>query len=162
MTAVAPLKSAQVTNSTATPPVLNPDRDNDTLKVAYGKLTFTTAGASSANAADITLVKLPAGKIRIYGQLSRLICPAGTSTSDLDVGFGAYTNSAGTAVAANGVAIAASLDVGGAAIDQDLDDVADTYEIDSRSGVSVVCSFDTANSPASGDLEIWIIYSIGG
>jgi hypothetical protein len=158
----APTKSAQMTNRAAVPPALNAARDHSGLFVAYGKLTFTAAGFTTAAAGDLSLLQLPAGKLRVYSHLSRLICPIGTATADLDLGWASYVNSAGTTVTADGDGIAASLDVGGAAIDQDLDDLADVFEFDSKAGVEIVASFDTANSPAAGDLHLWLVYSIGG
>jgi hypothetical protein len=155
----APTKSEQYTNLAATPPVLNASRDNCELRVAYAKLTFTAAGYTTASAGDLSLLKLPAGKLRIYGQLSRLVLPAATATADFDLGWAAYVKSDGTSVAADGDGIAASVDVGGGAINQDLDDIANTFEIDSKNGVDIVGSFDTANSPASGDLHLWLVYS---
>lgn len=158
----APAKSTQETNRTATPPVLNAARDNSDLRIAYGKLTFTAAGFTTAAAGDLGVLKLPAGKLRVYGHLSRIISPIGTATADLDLGWAAHTNSAGTAVAADGDGLAASLDVGAAAIDEDLDSIADVFEFDSKGGVAIVASYDTANSPAAGDLIVFLVYSIGG
>jgi hypothetical protein len=158
----APTKTTQETNRTATPPVLNEARDHSDLKIAYGKLTFTSAGFTTASAGDLGLLRLPGGQIRIYGHLSRIICPIGTATSDLDLGWAAYNKEDGTTGSADGDGIAASLDVGGAAIDEDLDSVADVFEFNTKDGLSIVASFDTANSPSSGDLIILIAYTIGG
>ena len=123
----------------------------------YEKLTFTAAGFTTASLGDIPLVKLPPGNVRLLCDLSRLICPVGTATSDFDLGWGAYTNQDGTAVVADYDGIAASLDVGGGALDQDIDDVANYFDFDSREGVQIGCSFDTANSPAAGDLILLLI-----
>ncbi len=161
MAICAPASSAGVVNNTATPPVLNEGLDGRLL-IKHDTLTLTAAGYTTANAADLTLMRMPAGKVRIYGHLSRLILPAATATSDFDLGFGAYTNQAGTAVAANGVAMDASIDVGGGAIDQDLDTVADVYEIESKSGFDIVGSYDTENSAASGVMRLIIAYTHEG
>lgn len=128
------------------------------LAMSFEKITFTAAGFTSASAGDIPLIWLPAGNIRLIGGLSWLACPVGTATSDLDVGWGAYTKQDGTAVVADYDGIAASLDVGGGAIAQDLNDLAEYFEFDSRDGVQIACSFDTANSPAAGDLVIRLVY----
>src|SRR5690242_15839739 len=84
------------------------------LYASYEKLTFTAAGFTTASAGDIPLITLPPGNVRLFGGLSWVACPVGTATSDLDIGWGAYTNQAGTAVTANEDGIAASLDVGAA------------------------------------------------
>jgi hypothetical protein len=129
------------------------------LKVSYEKITFTTAGFTTASLGDIPLILLPPGNVRLYCDLSRLICPAGTATSDLDLGWGAHTKADGTAVVADYDGIAASLDVGGGAIDADIDDIANFFDFDSREGVQIGCSFDTANSPATGDLILVLVYA---
>ena len=155
----APTKSTQYANRTATPPVMNDGRDHGPLFMNYGKLTFTAAGFTTAGAGDLKLQRMPAGKVRIYSRLSRVICPVGTATADLDVGYGAYTKKDGTVQVLDGDAFLASADVGGGAIDTDLDGIADYYEIESASGVDVVASVDTANSPAAGDLIVMLAYT---
>jgi hypothetical protein len=158
----APTKSAQYTNRTATPPVLNDGRDDGPVFFKFAKLTFTAAGFTTAAAGDLKLQRMPAGKVRIYGALSRLICPAGTGTSDLDLGIGAYVKADGTVQALQGAFLADSVDVGGGAIDTDLNAAAggaDYKEITSKSGFDIVASFDTANSPAAGDLIVVIAYT---
>jgi hypothetical protein len=133
------------------------------LRNSFCKLTFTAAGFTTAALGDITLIRMPAGKVRIYSDLCRIICPAGTATSDLDVGYGAYTKRDGSAGTLLGNAFADSLDVGGAAIDAAFTKPTTVkfLEIDSQSGFDIVCSFDTANSPASGDMYVWVVYSQG-
>jgi hypothetical protein len=158
----APVKSAQYTNIAATPPAQNPSRDIGLVHIAYAKLAFTAAGYTSAASGDISLLRLPQGKLRFLGALSRIICPAGTSTADLDIGYAAHVNDDGTAVSASNAGLADSLDVGGAAINAAIDTAVKTKEFNSKAGVDIVCSFDTANSPDSGDLEIWIAYTHGG
>lgn len=158
----APVYSTQYADYVANPTVKVKGSDwGAKLRTSYAKLTFTAAGFTTAAAGDIKLIKLPPGRVRLYAGLSWLQCPQGTATSDLDVGWAAYTNQAGEAVAASGAGIANSLDVGGAAINEDLNSVAQYFEFDSQSGVDIVCSFDTANSPASGDLVMSLVYAIG-
>lgn len=129
-------------------------------KQSYGKLTFTAAGFTTAAAADLRLIRMPPGKVRINCDKSRVVCPIGTATSDLDIGIGSYTNAAGAVVAAAGNALADSLDVGGAAIDAALPlPTAGFLEVESTDGFDIVASFDTANSPASGDLVVTIDYN---
>jgi hypothetical protein len=124
------------------------------------KLTFTAAGFTTASLGDIPLILLPPGLVRVHGGLSWIACPIGTATSDLDIGYGAYTKTDGTAVVADYDGIAASLDVGGAAIAEDLNSIAQFFEFDSKTGVTIGCSFDTANSPAAGDLVLTLVYTM--
>src|SRR5882672_726552 len=96
----APTQSAQYVNSQAKPITLNFGYDwGAKLRMSFCKLTFTAAGFTSADAGDISLIKMPPGKVRIISYLSRIICPAGTATCALDVGYGAHTKQDGTAVA---------------------------------------------------------------
>lgn len=157
-----PSKSSQHTDYSASPKVMVKSSDwGSKLRTSYARLTFTAAGFTTAAAGDISLVRMPPGKVRVLVDLCRLICPIGTALADLDVGVGAYTNAAGAAVALNGIQFADSLDVGGAAIDQSLPLPTGGFaEFDSRDGFDIVCSFDTANSPASGNLDISIVYQV--
>jgi hypothetical protein len=163
MAITVPSKSAQYTDATATPPAAVKAYDwGAKLRASHASLTFTTAGFTTASAGDIKLIRMPAGKVRILTDLCRIVCPVGTATSDLDIGYGAYVNAAGTPVNADGDALGASIDVGGGAIDAALDLPANgILEIESQSGFDIVCSFDTADSPASGALKLTIVYMIG-
>lgn len=60
---------------------------------------FTYTHAAGAGTGEINLVRLPAGKIRVYPQLSRIAISAGGTSSTLDLGHRAFTNADGTAVA---------------------------------------------------------------
>lgn len=158
-----PSKSAQYTLFSNVPQSQVPSSDwNSKLRVSFAKLTFTAAGFTTAAAGDIALIRMPAGRVRIYSDLSRVICPAGTATSDLDIGISAYVNAAGTTVALAGNALADSLDVGGGALDQAFTLPANGFlEVESRDGFDIVCSFDTANSPASGDMYVYVFHQMG-
>jgi hypothetical protein len=159
----APAKSSQYTDFTAKPQTFVPSSDwGSKARISFCKLTFTAAGFTSAAAGDISLIAMPPGAVRIFPDLCRLICPVGTATSDLDIGIAAYTNAAGTAVALSGIALADSLDVGGGALDQTLPlPTNGLLEINSQAGFDIVCSFDTANSPAAGDMYLTVVYQIG-
>jgi len=159
-----PSKSAQYTDYKANPQVMVKSADwGSKMRVSHAKLTFTVAGFTSAALVDIPMIRLPAGKVRVYSDLSRIICPVGTATADLDVGIAAYTKDDGTTQAIQGIAFADSLDVGGAAIDQALPlPVAKKFvEVNSADGADVGVSFDTANSPAAGDMYLWLVYQMG-
>jgi len=123
------------------------------------RLVFTAAGFTTAAAGDLQLLRLPGGRIRIRTDLSRIVCPIGTATSDLDIGLSAYTKPDGSAQVAQPIVFADSLDVGGGAINQNLPlPAGGNLVVDSIGGADVVCSFDTANSPAAGVLILTIIY----
>lgn len=157
----APTVSSQYNIHQSKPQGFIPASDwNSKLRASYSKLTFTAAGFTTAAAGDIKLIRMPAGKVRILSDLCRVVCPAGTTASDLDIGVSAYTKVDGTTQALVGNALADSLDAG-AAIDGVLPlPAGGFYEVESASGFDIVCSFDTANSPASGDLVVSIVYQV--
>src|SRR6185369_4642663 len=132
--------------------------------MSFAKLTFTAAGFTSAAAGDISLIRMPAGKIRVWRNLCLVICPVVTATSDLDIGIGAYTKTDRTTQTLSGAALAGSLDVGGAALSQNFitgsDALVAIVEVESMDGWDLVCSFDTANSPAAGDMYVGIVYQM--
>src|SRR5690349_20878097 len=95
----APAKSTQYTNYSASPRTFVPSSDwGSKLRASWAKLTFTAAGFTSASAGDISLIRMPAGPVRILVDQSWIVCPQGTATSDLDIGYGAYTGADGVAV----------------------------------------------------------------
>ena len=154
-----PTRSSQFTDDLYS--LKNPVTPGTQVFMLQAVLTFTAAGFTSAAAADIALLRLPAGNIRILRDLSFLKCPVGTATSDLDVGLQAYTKADGTTQAVQGIALADSLDVGGAALEQVLPLPAGdggSLLVNSAFGVVVACSFDTANSPAAGTLILKLAY----
>lgn len=158
----APAKSSQYTNYSAGNAVAGYYWG---ARVRYNlfDLTFTAAGFTSASAGDISLVRLPAGFLRVLLWLSWVYCPVGTATSDLDIGWAAYVDNTGATIAADQDGLAASLDVGGAAINAALSlPTAGYKEFNSRNGVDIVCSFDTANSPAAGVMSGGIAYAVVG
>ena len=159
----APAKSAQYTNYTASPQTFVPSSDwGSKLRASFCKLTFTAAGFTTAALGDIALIRMPPGVVRILPDLCRLVCPVGTATSDLDIGISAYKGIDGVTVALAGIALADSLDVGGGALDQTLPLPANgLLEVTSQAGFDIVCSFDTANSPAAGDFYLSVVYMVG-
>jgi hypothetical protein len=160
----APTKSSQYTDYSASPRTMVSARDwGSKLRASYAKLTFTAAGFTTAAAGDLALVRMPPGKVRILVDQSWVSCPIGTATSDLDIGLGAYKDNTGATIALSGAQLADSLDVGAAAIDQALPLPAANgiVEVESQDGFDIVASFDTANSPAAGALEVTVIYQIG-
>lgn len=137
---------------------------NGELILVTMSLTITAAGFTTAAAGDLPLSEgaktnapaIPPGNWRIRTDLSHLTCPIGTATSDLDLGLAAYTKADGSSQAAQPALLADSLDVGGGAIDQNLNAVS-PKDVNSRSGADIVASFDTANSPAAGRIVLDLV-----
>ena len=156
MAAFAPADSAEYLQAVVTEPksrVSTPDWGGR-LEVSKGSLTFTGAGTGTAR-----MVRLPAGRLIIFPDLCRVVCPVGTATADLHVGLGAYVNMAGTTVAAAPAAYADNLDVGGGAIDVAWPLPAVGYAVvESKSGVDITTLIDTADSPAAGEMQVTVVY----
>jgi hypothetical protein len=107
------------------------------------------------------MVRLPAGKKLIYTDLSRIVCPQGSTGADLHVGHTAYTEPDGTAVSADDNAFADNVDAGGSAIDAAFSlPAAPYYVINSVEDVDIEIMIDTANGPASGDAYVVVVYAM--
>jgi hypothetical protein len=78
------------------------------LRVAF--FTHTQSGAGDATS-SVALVKLPPGRVRLLGSLSRAYVNWTTGSATLDLGWDAYTNLSGTAVVADPNGLIDGLDV---------------------------------------------------
>jgi hypothetical protein len=158
-----PSQSTQYANSKAKPIIENFSYDwGAKLRASMCKLTFTAAGFTTDEVGDISLITMPAGKIRILPTLSYLVCPQGSATSLLDLGIGPYKDKNGATVGLAGKALGEDLAVGAGALAQAINVPAAGYlEIESQAGFDIVASFDVANSPASGELFLLIVYMQG-
>ena len=107
--AVTTQLSAEYTIQTTTPIV------NSNTVDKHGKLrtlffSHDQDGAGDANS-TVTLGKLPAGKVKIIGGLSRFYCNWVTSSQTMDIGWKAYTDLNGDAVALDVDGMVDNLDV---------------------------------------------------
>ena len=107
--AVTTQKSTEYTNATATPIVKNSTTEE------HGKLrtmffTHDQDGAGDANS-TVTLGKLPAGRVRVIGGLSRFYCNWVTGSQTMDIGWEAFTAQDGTTTAADVDGLVNGLDV---------------------------------------------------
>ena len=107
--AVTTQKSTEYTNATATPIVKNSTTEE------HGKLrtlffSHDQDGVGDANS-TVTLGKLPAGKVKIIGGLSRFYCNWVTGSQTMDIGWAAYTDLDGDAVALDVDGMVDGLDV---------------------------------------------------
>ena len=156
MAAFAPADSAEYLQAVVTEPharVSTPDWGGR-LEVSKGSLTFTGAGTGTAR-----MVKLPAGRLIIFPDLCRVVCPIGATDADLHVGRGAYVGMDGVTVVADTAAYADNLDLGAAAIDQAWVLPAVGYAVvESKSGVDITITIDTADGPASGEAQVTVVY----
>ncbi len=97
--AVTTQKGDQLTNLDASPPVIeNSHNIHGRLRVAY--FSHTQSGVGDAGS-SVEIARLPPGKIRILSHLSYLEAASAAASQTLDVGWDAYTDLDGTAVAAD-------------------------------------------------------------
>lgn len=130
-------------------------RDSAVLRFMFFNYTHT-AGAGTG---EVNLCTLPAGRIRIFGDYSRVRSSAMVATADLHIGHRAYTDEAGTAVAEDDNEWADNLDAG-AAIDVALGDGGTTLsQYESRDGITVYAMVDTANIEDTDTIDGWIAYT---
>ena len=130
-------------------------------KLYIARFTHTQSGVG--NIGDvINLIELPAGRINIYPDLSRLVTTDHGGTATLSIGTAAYVNSAGTTVAAAATALGSAVDVSGAAVDAALTlPAAGILSIDSRNGVVVNATNAASAIPDAGTINGWIAYTRG-
>ena len=100
MVALAVTESTQFANINAVPPVaLAPSEHHGRLRIAF----FDWLNGSVAGDAGgvVSVVRLPAGKVRLLGRLSSIYHNMTTGGNTIDIGWLAYTDIDGEAVAAD-------------------------------------------------------------
>lgn len=158
MAAFAPLHSAEWLQFVSVPAILQSSHKwGSKLRSSSASLTFTGAGTGTAK-----MLRLPPGKVRIFPDLCRSVCPVGTATADLHYGYAAYVNEAGTTVVADDNAFDDNVDVGGGAIDAAFTLPAVGYfDMNSQNGIDIELLIDTAASPAAGEAFCHVVYAMG-
>ena len=158
--AVTTQKSTEYTNATANPVVQNAVHDyHGRVRIAY--FTHDQDGAGDATS-SVALCSLPAGKVRVLLSSSNAYVNWTTGSATLDLGWDAYTNTDGDAVAADADGLVNGLDVDTAGYQNfgsGTTATGGTYLFESQGGVVI-----RATSPgaiASGDdLVGYIMYVV--
>ena len=97
--AVTTQNSTQYANTVAVPSVMNdPSDHHGRMRIMY--FSHDQDGAGDATS-SVALGKLPAGKVRLFMGLSRAYVNWTTSSATIDLGWDAYIDLAGDAVAAD-------------------------------------------------------------
>ena len=153
--------SEQVTKLDAVPAeVLNVDESHGKVRICRFDYSQVAEGAIGT---VIELVKLPAGRVRVLGRESSLYRSALGAGVILDVGWKAYTDFAGDAVAADADGLDDGLDVAAAGVSR-LCSVAavlaeaESYVFESQEGVVINVTIGVAVIPAAGKLKGYIAY----
>ena len=135
-------------------------QDFGRVMVAFFEYTHS-AGAGTG---EVNLIKLPPGKLRIFTDLSRLICSAMAATADLSIGHRAYTDPEAStpavvedfdewhldADAASIVDLAWGLPAGGHPI------------YNTKNGLEIFASITTANIEDTDTISGYVVYCRGG
>ena len=156
--AVTNQKGDQLTNLDAVPPVVeNSHNIHGRLRVAY--FSHTQSGAGDANS-TVEIVRLPPGKIRLLGALSRIEHNWSVATVDMNVGWAAYTDLDGAAVAAdpNGLDAAIDVDAAGAIAVGSALGTADSKVFESQDGVSIELQAVAAGLADGDTVEGYLVY----
>jgi hypothetical protein len=112
---------------------------------------------------DLTLnvLRLPAGRIRVYSYLSKLWSSAMVATANLSLGYAEYTNEEGTIVVADINAFIDQADAG-SALDQvwTLPSALGEYtEFNSQDGITIIVTIDTEDIEDTDTINVVCVYS---
>ena len=158
---MATFKSEQVTKLDAVPAEpINVDELHGKVRIARFDYEQVAEGAI---ATIIQLVKLPAGRVRVLGRESNMYRSALGTGVTLDVGWAAYTNFSGTAVAADPDGLDDGVDVAAAGVAR-LGSVAavlaeaESKVFESQEGVILTGTIGAAVIPAAGKIKGYIAY----
>jgi len=100
MVALAVTESTQVENMNAVPSVaLAPTEHHGRIRIAFFDWLNGAVAGDAGGVIDI--IKLPAGKVRLLGRLSSIYHNMTTGGNTIDIGWKAYTDLNGDAVAAD-------------------------------------------------------------
>jgi len=120
-----------------------------------------TQGSSAGDAGSLAyLVKLPAGKVRVLLPLSRIANSALGASRTMDLGWAAYTNDDGTAVAADPNGLDDGIDVSSAAATNPSGTIggAETKLFESQAGVVLTAQINDGTIPAAATLKGYFLY----
>jgi hypothetical protein len=146
--------SAELAKVLATPPQsLNPDEWHGRFR-PY-RFTFTQGAAAGDANSFARLVKLPAGRYRVFLALSRVANSAFGASRTLNLGWEAYTDINGQAVAASVNGLDAAQDVAAAGAYPPIGTVGgdESFLFESRSGVVINAQVLAGTIPVGATLK---------
>jgi len=157
--AVTTQKSDQLTNLDSSPPVLADSMDvHGRLRIAF--FSFTQSGAGDAGS-SVEIARLPPGKCRILGSLCNVEAAVAAASATVDIGWDAFVDLDGEAVAADTDGL---LDGGDIDTTANIDlttpgtNVAATKTFESRDGVSIRATVVTAIADTE-TIDGYLVYS---
>jgi hypothetical protein len=152
--AVTTENSTQIDNESATPPVKN-DSCDDRGRLRVKRFDFTQGAAAGDATSTQSLIKIPPGKVNVHLALSRIAFSAFGASRVLDIGYTAYTNPDGTAVAADADGIANDIDVSSAGNANPTGIVGgdEIIQFNSKEGVTIYATVAGGTIPAAATLD---------
>ena len=154
--AVTTEKSDQITNHEATPPVMTNVADWGGKKIVR-YFSFTQGAAAGDATSTVDLITLPKGDLSIWVPDCVIKYSAFGASRVLDVGYNAYTDIGGDAVAADPNAMEDDLDVSGAGTSRMSTGL--RVNIQSKTDVTILATVAGGTIPAAATLEGYITYS---
>lgn len=119
---------------------------------------YVHTSTEGSGTGTVYLGMLPAGRIYIIPQLSRLVTSQFAANADIHIGYGAHTDLSGTAVNADDNAFLDNGDAGGAALDTALTLPVEGLELNSKEGIRIEAMIDTGNIEADDTISLTIAY----
>lgn len=134
-----------------------PSPDHGRVKALTFELTQVAAGDAGSVQ---SLIKLPAGKIRVLSHLSSLRTSAFGSSRTLDVGYAAYRNLSGTPVNADPDAFATAVDVsaGATAVFTESTTMDLSQYFESQDGILLTSTVAGGTIPVSATIKGVVLY----
>lgn len=125
----------------------------------------TYTHAAGAGTGEINLVKLPAGRVKVFPRLSRLRSTDMAANADLHLGHRAYTNFDGTAVAEDDDEWIADADAGGGALNDFWASITgatgvEAAEYETRDGLEIFVTIDSGNIEDDDTIDVEVVYSL--
>jgi len=153
--AVTAEESTQVANYNTTVPPVHMAPHDWGGKLRFFRFTFTQGAAAGDVASTQALVRLPGGKIRVILPLSRIAFSAFGAARTLDLGWQAYTDDNGDAVAAdpNGLDDGVDVSSAGSVIPSGTVGGDETYLFESQAGVIIESQCNDDTIPAAATLK---------
>ena len=128
--------------------------------------TYTHLAAAGAGTGEVNLLRLPPGRLTIFSQLSRIEATQEAANADLHLGFRAYTEPDGDAVAEDDNAFLDNADAGGGAISSVFLLPAVTAaagpgitQINSRNGFILYAMIDTGNIETDDTISGYVVWA---
>ena len=126
------------------------------MRIAF----FDYTHSAGAGTGEVNLVTLPAGRIVIFSDLSRIVASQMATSADLHLGYRAHTTQAGVTVNEDDNAFLNDSDVASAAVDAAFVLPAGGFiELNSKEGITIFALIDSGNIEDTDTISGWVAYA---